>query len=141
MKDNTPIRETLIIIIIVTTIILPFIIHTQIKNKYNNQLKIVVYKSRDKQKAILRGKILFKDEDCYSCHKPDKRQHINLTKNLLKRRDKDYLIRFIKNEDSLLKAKHPIVIALKEQYNWANGKHNSKLSKEKIMDILYFLES
>jgi len=141
MKKNSEPKENLLITIVLISIILPWVIYNQTKNKFDYDLKIATYKSAGKQKPILRGEILFKSENCNACHKPNKKTNINLTKNLLKRRDTNYLISFIKNEDSLLKAKHPSVIALKEEYNGANGEHNSKLPRKQIMDILYYLES
>lgn len=92
--------------------------------------------------SIKRGKVLFKKEPCNSCHKIGQRICFGVRlKNIRERRSKEFLIAFIRNEDSLVKIKHPEVIALKEEYNWSNGLHNRKhLSIKDIEDMLNFID-
>ena len=94
-------------------------------------------------KSIVRGKAIFKNEGCYNCHKIDKRIcfGVNL-KDLKKRRSKEFIYQFIRNEDSLLKVKNPDVIALKEEFNGAKGQHNKKhLTNSQINDLLNFIST
>ncbi|CAL2104667.1 Cytochrome c domain-containing protein [Tenacibaculum sp. 190130A14a] len=119
---------------------LPFVILIQTGGTYTptSQTKLIAI---NKTQSILRGKTIFKKEQCINCHKLDKtcRQLLN---NLRDRYEKEFLYNFIRNEDSLLKAKHPEVISLKKSYNGANGLHDKKhLSDTQIEDLLDFIAS
>ncbi len=94
------------------------------------------------QHSIKRGKILFEKEPCNSCHKIRQRICFGVQlKNIRERRSKEFLVAFIRNEDSLVKIKHPEAIALKEEYKWSNGLHNRKhLSINDIEDMLNFID-
>jgi len=103
--------------------------------------KVVLKKSLES--SIKRGKELFIKEDCYSCHKPNKRQEpYSLTlRNVSERRGKDWLFQFIRDEKSLIETKDPDVLALKEEFNWVSGKHDKKyLTDDQITDILNYLD-
>lgn len=92
-------------------------------------------------KSIMRGKLIFKNEQCTSCHKPTQKCN-NVLKDLRQRRSEQFIYAFIRNEDSLVKAKHPEAIAIKEDYNWANGQHNKKhLSDNQLNDLLNYISS
>ncbi|OSY86997.1 hypothetical protein WH52_13945 [Tenacibaculum holothuriorum] len=120
---------------------IPWIIKIQTQTQYSLKTDSIKVDS-SLIKSIIRGKQLFRTESCYSCHKVDKRICFGpRLGKILDRRSKDFLVKFIKNEDSLVKAKHPDVIALKEEYKWANGLHNKKhLTNGQINDIINYLQ-
>lgn len=119
---------------------LPFVIMVQIKEKYPPAPKpdLITYNNI---KSIMRGKLIFKSEECNSCHKFYKKGR-NILENLRQKRSKEFIYVFIRNEDSLVKAKNPEAIALKEEYNWTNGLHNKKhLSDSQLNDLLNYISS
>ena len=62
--------------------------------------------------------------------------------NISQIRDRKWLFQFIRNEASLIEAKDSIVLALKELYNGANGRHDKKhLNDQELTDILNYLDS
>lgn len=91
--------------------------------------------------SVLRGKAIFRKENCNHCHLLGKK-HYNMLQELRQRREKKFIYQFIRNQDSLLASKHPVAIALKEEYNGVNGLHNKKhLTKSQIQDLLNFIAS
>lgn len=94
----------------------------------------------EKKLSIHRGEKLFKQENCIACHKINTLTHSKtLLQNLKERYNKDFLINYIRNEDSLIKLKNPIALGISKKYS-TSGLHNKKhLSKNQVSDILNYL--
>ncbi len=66
----------------------------------------------------------------------------NTLENLRQRRSEQFTFDLIRNEDSLIKAKNPEAIALKEEYNWTDRLHYKKhLSDNQSNDLLNYISS
>ncbi len=128
--------------VIVLCVLLCFIfwmVNIQTQQEYEDVTDKVV-SAKTLRKSITRGKTLFIKEDCYSCHKPDKRD--GFIRGVKGRVSKKWLFQFIRDEKSLLEVKDSTVLALKERYNWSNGKHDKRhLTDSELNDILNYLDS
>jgi len=98
---------------------------------------------KELEESVERGELIFKNEECYICHKLDKRDCFGpKIKNITERRSKEFLFQFIRDEQSMFESGNKEVIQLKEIYNYANGLHNKKhLSDKEIQDLLNYLDS
>ncbi len=127
----------------IVSVILLFMIYwmVNIQTKYEYpDVTDKVIEARNMQLSVKRGRDLFMKEDCYSCHKPDKRD--GFIRGVTNRVSREWLFQFIRDEASLIEAKDSIVLALKELYNWSNGKHDKKhLTNQELTDILNYLDS
>lgn len=137
--------------LIISSILLFFIfwmvqIETRYKysdTTYSKKIEQII-KDQSLEESVIRGRKLFVEEDCSSCHKPTGLQTPSSMKliNISDIRDKKWLFQFIRDEKSLLEAKDPDVLDLKETYKWADGKHDKKhLTDEQLNDILNYLSS
>ncbi len=134
----------------ITSCILLFLIFWMVQIQ-SDQSTLSIYKEKKEdvipislKLSIERGKKLFIEEDCYSCHKPNKMQNppVLSLRNVSQRRDKEWLLRFIRDEKFLIEEKDPEVLELKEEFNWVNGKHDKKhLTDDQLNDILNYLDS
>ena len=116
-----------------------WMVSIQIKNDYptiNNK----VVESKAMEFSIERGRVIFLNEGCYRCHKPDKKDgFIPVVTGKISR---EWLFRFIRDEKSLVEGQDPDVLQLKEEFNWVNGKHDKKhLTDQELNDILNYLDS
>lgn len=92
------------------------------------------------KRSISRGRTLFIQEDCYSCHKPDKKD--GFFRVVIDRVSKEWLYKFIRDEKSLIEDKDSVVLYLRQRFNQSNGKHDKKhLTNDQLNDILNYLNS
>ncbi|MEE1897127.1 cytochrome c [Flavobacterium rakeshii] len=79
------------------------------------------------------------NSNCAACHKAD----IDLGNGTLRGIDKNYnaafLMDYINNEDSLIKANNSIVKQLHEKYGENDYKHKNEFTKEEIESLIYYL--
>ncbi|AUC13995.1 hypothetical protein BTO06_01960 [Tenacibaculum sp. SZ-18] len=127
------------IISLVLLFMIFWMVSIQTKYEYPDVTDKVV-EAGNMQLSVKRGKDLFQKEDCYSCHKPDKKDgFIPVVTGKISR---EWLFRFIRDEKSLVEGKDPDVLQLKEEFNWVNGKHDKKhLTDQELNDILNYLDS
>ena len=131
----------------IISVILLFMIYwmVSIQTKYEYpDVTDKVLEAREMALSIERGMSLFQKEDCSICHKPSKLQTPSSMKliNISQIRDRKWLFQFIRDEESLLQNEDSMVLALKELYNWSNGKHDKKhLTDQELTDILNYLDS
>lgn len=129
-----------IILSLILLLMISWVIHIQVSTKFPDITDKVVLK-RSLDASIVRGETIFKRENCYTCHKPDKLQTPNI-RNITETRDRKWLFQFIRDEKYLLSIQDVDVINLKELHNWSNGQHDKKhLSDQEINDILNYLDS
>ena len=89
--------------------------------------------------SVKRGKELFLSNRCSSCHRVHSR-HSMLTK-IKERREKKWLIQYIRDEQVLIDQNEPDVIALNAEWNSNTSEHNNpNLSESDIMDILNYVD-
>jgi uncharacterized alpha/beta hydrolase family protein len=89
--------------------------------------------------SVKRGKKLFLNKSCSSCHRVHSRHSI-LT-NIKERREIKWLIEYIKDEQVLINQNEPDVIALNAEWNSNKSEHyNPNLSESDIMDILSYVD-
>lgn len=128
-----------IIISVIMLFMIFWVVSIQIKNDYptvNNK----VVEPKAMEFSIERGRVIFLNEGCYRCHKPDKKDgFIPVVTGKISR---EWLFKFIRDEKSLVEVQDPDVLQLKEVFNWANGEHNREaLTDQELTDILNYLES
>jgi cytochrome c1 len=131
------------IVSVILLFMIYWMVNIQTKYEYPDVTDKVV-EAREMALSIERGMSLFQKEDCSICHKPSKLQTPSSMKliNISQIRDRKWLFQFIRNEESLLQNEDSIVLALKELYNWSNGKHDKKhLTDQELTDILNYLDS
>jgi hypothetical protein len=116
-----------------------WMVSIQTKHDYPDVTDKVV-EARTMKRSVERGRVIFQEEGCYRCHKPDKKDgFIPVVTGKVSR---EWLFRFIRDEASLLRNKDSIVLTLKKMYNWSNGKHDKKhLNDQELTDILNYLDS
>lgn len=91
--------------------------------------------SFEKQK----GKIIF-NSNCVACHKINAKSTPDFIKNILDRiPNEKYFEQFIRNEDSLLKAKNKRVEKLREEFP-NDFVHNFKLTNEEIESLKEYIK-
>ncbi|AUC13996.1 hypothetical protein BTO06_01965 [Tenacibaculum sp. SZ-18] len=127
------------IISVIMLFMIFWMVSIQIKNDYptvNNK----VVEPKAMEFSIERGRVIFLNEGCYRCHKPDKKDgFIPVVTGKISR---EWLFKFIRDEKSLVEVQDPDVLQLKEVFNWANGEHNREaLTDQELTDILNYLES
>lgn len=128
------------IISVIMLLFLFWVIQIQIKKEFPDITDKVILK-RESMNSIKRGRGIFNKENCYNCHKFEKKCP-SLLVNITERRERKWLFQFIRNEALLIAIQDAEVIALKEEYNWANGQHNKyHLTDGQINDILNYLDS
>ncbi len=116
-----------------------WMVKIQTKYEYPDVADKVV-EARNIKQSVKRGRTIFQKEGCYRCHKPDKRD--GFIRGVTNRVSREWLFQFIRDEASLIKNNDSIVLALKEIYNWANGKHDKKhLTDQDLTDIVNYLDS
>jgi len=142
MKINTGNFILGVILSIVVLFMIGWIVGIQTKKDVPD-LTDKIIERENLMKSIQRGSNLFQKESCISCHKPNTRQRPDIAlRNISKRRSKEFLFQFIRDEQLMIKNKNSEVIALKEEWNWANGLHNKKhLKDSQIQDILNYLDA
>jgi len=135
-------KESNIHLFIITLLLflgIVWVVNIQVSQKHPKKIAITIIRKQQIQ-SVIRGKELFKSESCNNCHKINKRQCPDLIRGITERRSKAFLMAFIKNEDSLIKAGNKDAIALKEEFNGANGLHNKKhLPNAAIEDIINYM--
>lgn len=79
------------------------------------------------------------NSNCAACHKAN----IDLGNGMLRGIDKNYnaafLMDYINNEDSLIKANNSVVKQLHEKYGENDYKHKNEFTKEEIESLIYYL--
>ncbi len=134
------------ILLLILIPVLFWVISIQVSEKFpkaNDSFKMQkVVIVRKKNESYERGKDIFINENCVSCHKPESRQRYSESlKYISDRREKKWLFQFIRDEKSMLEAKDKEVLQLKEEYNWADGQHDKKhLTDEQLNDLLIYLD-
>jgi len=109
--------------------------------KHKPTIKAIDYKNADKlSKKYTDGAFLYRTR-CKTCHSIGGGDGVGPDlKGILKRRDKEWLARWIKVPNLVLKEKDPIAMALYEKYNRINMP-NLKLSNVDITNLFNFFES
>ena len=127
------------IISVILLFMIFWMVSIQIKNDYPDVTNKVI-EAKAMELSIERGKVVFLNEGCYRCHKPDKKDgFIPVVTGKISR---EWLFKFIRDEKSLIEGQDPDVLQLKEEFNWANGEHNKEaLTDQELTDILNYLES
>ncbi|SNR14629.1 c-type cytochrome [Tenacibaculum jejuense] len=130
----------------ITSCVLLFLIFWMVQIQ-SDQNTLSIYKEKKEdvipislKLSIERGKKLFIEEDCYSCHKPDKKD--GFFRVVIDRVSKEWLYKFIRDEKSLIEDKDSVVLYLRQRFNQSNGKHDKKhLTNDQLNDILNYLNS
>ncbi len=87
------------------------------------------------------GEQLFRTR-CLSCHTIDGSSHRDIGPDLLgvtRRRDRTWLIKWLRDPDQMLKDKDPIAISLYDQFNQI-PMPNMSLTQVDVMDVLKYIE-
>ncbi|TCI91497.1 c-type cytochrome [Tenacibaculum sp. M341] len=131
---------------ILSLILIPvlfWVISIQVREKFpkaNDSFKMKkVVIIRKKNESYERGKDIFINEGCVSCHKIQAKD--GFRRGVKDRYEIEWLFQYIRDEQSLIDKKDKLVLNLNSEFKWTNSDHNKNhLTDEQLNDLLIYLD-